>query len=406
MKLLFANNAGSTLSAPITNSQTTIPLAAGTGALFPVPGAGQYFSVTVVDQGTGLLREIMWCTGNASDVLTVIRAQEGTTAKAYAFGDKVANLWTAGQAAKMAQDPSDFLGGVSAVQVYAGNPNGHIAGNAAVVATSAPSAVWDTVNNILWVCTSTGTVSTAVWIAPQSINGTIYAGTSTGTANAQVLTPAVPVPSYVVGLSLAFLVGAGLTNTGALTINVSGLGAKNVYKESPTGPIPLTGGEVVAANLVSARYDGTQFQLTSTELGTAALANASSNTGTVAAVSGTITSGHVPVFSDPFGTLIDGGPANAASAPTMISSATNVTKGTFNINSAGGAFTITINPTPALNDCIDLTDIFNNCPVNNVTLDATPKNFVVNGLTGTTFVWNVPYERFVFTYNGTSWGVF
>lgn len=49
-------------------------------------------------------------------------------------------------------------------QVYSGNPNGNVAGTAG--AGSIPSdAVWDTANNILYICTTTGTASTAVWTA-------------------------------------------------------------------------------------------------------------------------------------------------------------------------------------------------------------------------------------------------
>jgi len=48
--------------------------------------------------------------------------------------------------------------------VYAGNPNGNVAGTAGS-GTIASSVIWDTVNNILYVCTTTGTASTAIWTA-------------------------------------------------------------------------------------------------------------------------------------------------------------------------------------------------------------------------------------------------
>lgn len=323
--ILAANNAGTRLAAAITNSQTTLTVTPGTGALFPSPAAGQYFVITQVDATTGLLREIMHCTSRTSDTLTVTRGQEGTTASAYNIYDPLANLWTAGQFNAFVQNIilSDSLGGVSAIQPYPGNPNGNVAGNA-VSGSIPPSMVWDTVDSLLWVCTSTGSTSTAVWIRPGSTTGTQYCGTSTGTANAQILTPAPVLPAYVAGVSLAFV--AGFTNTGALTVNVSGLGAKNVYKEGPTGPTALTGGEVVAGNILTIRYDGTRFQLTATGLGTAALANASSNTGTLAAVSGATTAGHIPLFSDTAGTVAEG-PVPSSSTGTLAAVSGSITAG-------------------------------------------------------------------------------
>jgi len=100
---LFANNASSTLAAPISNAATSVTLAAGTGALFPNPSAGQQFSLTFNDTATGLLTEIVYCTARTSDVLTIARAQEGTVAQNWLAGDLAANLFTAGQAAAMQQ---------------------------------------------------------------------------------------------------------------------------------------------------------------------------------------------------------------------------------------------------------------------------------------------------------------
>jgi hypothetical protein len=313
--ILAANNAGTKLAAAINNSQTTLTVTPGSGALFPSPTGGQYFCVTQVDAATGLVREIMHCTGRATDTFTVVRAQEGTTAHAYNIYDPLANLWTAGSFAAFVQNTilSDSLGGLSAIQPYAGNPNGNVAGNAANPPIP-PSMCWDSTDGVLWVCTTTGTTSTAVWIPLGGSEGVVYCGTSTGSANAQVLTPAPAIPSYSAGLALSFV--AGYTNTGATTVNVSGLGLKNIYKDGPTGPIALTGGEIVVGNLLSMRYDGTQFQLTATELGTAALANASSNTGTVAAVSGATTIGKLAAFSNTAGT-IQNGPAVSSSSGTV-----------------------------------------------------------------------------------------
>src|SRR5216684_3033430 len=83
-----------------------------------------------------------------------------------------------------------------------------------------------------------------------------------GTANAITLSFPVAPASYVQGEKYAFKATAA--NTGATTVNVNGLGAKNVYKKSPTGAATsCTGGEIQSGDIVELEYDGTQFQLLS-----------------------------------------------------------------------------------------------------------------------------------------------
>jgi hypothetical protein len=62
--------------------------------------------------------------------------------------------------------------------------------------------------------------------------------------------------AYAAGQSFWF-VSAG-ANTGAVTINVNGLGAKAITKN---GTVPLVAGDIPAAVVVGIVYDGTQFQL-------------------------------------------------------------------------------------------------------------------------------------------------
>lgn len=103
LQVLFANNAGTTLAAPITTTQTAITVSSGTGALFPSPGAGQYFSLTISVSGTPTTFEIVYCTARTGDTLTVVRAQESTTALAFNAGDNAQNLVTAGDLAQFIQ---------------------------------------------------------------------------------------------------------------------------------------------------------------------------------------------------------------------------------------------------------------------------------------------------------------
>jgi hypothetical protein len=63
--------------------------------------------------------------------------------------------------------------------VFAGNPNGFVAGTAAI-GSSPPSRCWDTVEDIWWTCVTTGSVSTAVWAASNNWKN-IQSFTTSGT---------------------------------------------------------------------------------------------------------------------------------------------------------------------------------------------------------------------------------
>lgn len=89
--------------------------------------------------------------------------------------------------------------------------------------------------------------------------------TGTDTIVATV-TPAIT--SYSNGQTFRFT--AVGDNTGAVTINISGLGAKSITKSGATA---LTAGDIKSGSVVQITYDGTQFQL---------LAGAGGGTGTVA----------------------------------------------------------------------------------------------------------------------------
>lgn len=87
MGIKLTNNANATLAAGINSSATSITLTSGQGARFPTLTASDYFYATLVDTSNNL--EIVKCTARATDVLTVVRAQESTTARAYTTGDRI-----------------------------------------------------------------------------------------------------------------------------------------------------------------------------------------------------------------------------------------------------------------------------------------------------------------------------
>jgi hypothetical protein len=87
MPVLYANNAASRLAASITNVATSFSVTAGHGARFPAISGGDYFYATLMDSAGNL--EVVKVTARATDTFTVARAQEGTTARAYAVNDIV-----------------------------------------------------------------------------------------------------------------------------------------------------------------------------------------------------------------------------------------------------------------------------------------------------------------------------
>lgn len=96
MSILFDNNASGTNSVQVEIVDTTITLQTNEGQLFPpvTTASGDFFLLTLEDTSGNI--EICNCTDNNSDVLTVARAQENTTAKVFATGSKVEQRMTAG----------------------------------------------------------------------------------------------------------------------------------------------------------------------------------------------------------------------------------------------------------------------------------------------------------------------
>jgi microcystin-dependent protein len=89
-------------------------------------------------------------------------------------------------------------------------------------------------------------------------------GTSSGT-NAYVVATTTPNNfSLTKGNTVTFFVGA--TNTGPSTLSAGSQAATNIYRRTSLGAIAMAGGEMIAGNVVSVIYDGTEFQLLSDQV--------------------------------------------------------------------------------------------------------------------------------------------
>lgn len=86
-------------------------------------------------------------------------------------------------------------------------------------------------------------------------NATNIAG---GTADALTLTYSPALAAYTSGQTFQFYKN-GSNNTGAVTLNINGLGAKAVVKRD--GSTALSAADMVANALYVVTYDGTSFRL-------------------------------------------------------------------------------------------------------------------------------------------------
>ena len=91
MGIVFKNNAKTTLASSLSNSATSATVT--DGSVFPSLSAGEFFLVTFDD---GSNNEICKCTARSGNTLTIVRAQESTTARAFSSGDAAEGRVTAG----------------------------------------------------------------------------------------------------------------------------------------------------------------------------------------------------------------------------------------------------------------------------------------------------------------------
>lgn len=146
-----------------------------------------------------------------------------------------------GQAPKidLANEVQGILGlanlptGVGSNLSFAGNPNTHVAGTAAV-GSSPPSICWDTVDDVWWTCITTGTTSAAVWISPSNSRN-LQTFTTSGTFTVPVGITKVKVT--VVGAGGA---GGSATTTAASAGGSAGGAAIKIVAVSPGALIPIT----------------------------------------------------------------------------------------------------------------------------------------------------------------------
>jgi hypothetical protein len=78
MGIQLKNNASTTVPLAVSSTDTSLTVAAGAGATFPVLGTGDYFHATIQDVNNHY--EIVKVTARTDDTMTITRGQEGTLA--------------------------------------------------------------------------------------------------------------------------------------------------------------------------------------------------------------------------------------------------------------------------------------------------------------------------------------
>lgn len=106
MVLKITNNATTIVPLNIESTDTSLTVATGTGSLFPVLGAGDFFHATLSSAAGGM--EIIKVTARADDVMTIERAQEGTLAIPFPANSRLEIRVTAGNLQNYV-DSLDFL---------------------------------------------------------------------------------------------------------------------------------------------------------------------------------------------------------------------------------------------------------------------------------------------------------
>lgn len=109
----------------------------------------------------------------------------------------------------------------------------------------------DSLGNLIW---------TFDPVASPASSPIFLGGVTTGSANSQVVAGTSP-SGYSRSAGNIIIFKAAFTNTTGMTLNVSGTGAVNLMKPGATGPVALTGGEVISGGEIPVIDDGTQYVL-------------------------------------------------------------------------------------------------------------------------------------------------
>jgi hypothetical protein len=265
---VLTGNAGGTAYAPVSVSGDIALTYAGLTTLATVnSNTGTFGSAT----------QSLTATFDAKGRVTAVTAQTVTPAESsITFTDITtgnASSSKHGLTPKLPNDATVYLNGVGG---FSSPPSGVAIGTTVVTSGTDGNLLTVASGKVGQLSPSGLNAGTATALATaREINGLHFDGTAdvsdyaadTGATNAYVTTPS-PAPSaYVTGAQYRFK--AASANTGACTINISGLGAKSIVKAAGGITTALVANDILSGQMCILIYDGTNMQIVST-LGNAA----------------------------------------------------------------------------------------------------------------------------------------
>lgn len=184
-KELFANNAKSTLASSINGSDLSLSVASGHGARFPTITGSDYFFVTL-DDGANI--EIVKCTARSTDTLTIVRAQQSTSAVSFTSGAKVELRPTEQGMADLQLtvkeiDGAPSVDAVKTIRFSNGSVTDDGSGQVTVTAGGAPDSA------DYWVETANGSLSAEVVVGTTGITSNAYASRQASAKNGRLHFP-------------------------------------------------------------------------------------------------------------------------------------------------------------------------------------------------------------------------
>lgn len=236
MAYKVANNAAAALAVNMNTSVTTLQVTTGNGDLFPAISGPDHTRITLENASGDI--EVMKVTARAlgSDSMTVVRAQDGTTAKTWLIGDIVEARPTAGVIEDIqAEIDSDII---------------------AHKAESDPHPTYLTQAEADALYEDLAGAATKPGVQGQTYTSFTASGTDTYAA-----TPSPALGAYAA--NQRFRIKFTNSNTGAATLNLNSLGAKTLKKQTRDGNAVLAAGDIPAGALFDVEYDGTDMVLLS-----------------------------------------------------------------------------------------------------------------------------------------------
>lgn len=173
--ILFADNASSTLASGITDVATSLTVNSGDGELFSAPGSGQYALGTLEDSSGNV--EVVQITSRTLDAFVIVRAQENTTALAFASGTRFEQRVTAGMLGVFLQKlGGDTLSGTTVVSGVLNLGSGGSIQGGEIAGTAVRSGPGVTANQILVPTGEPATAAGSVILTAANIVANMPAG--------------------------------------------------------------------------------------------------------------------------------------------------------------------------------------------------------------------------------------